>query len=62
CDDPKNGIIVDVEEEKLRGCGISAIHRGKQIYMIPALNEATAINLSPNIIVVNCGRNVETGE
>ncbi|GMT25696.1 hypothetical protein PFISCL1PPCAC_16993, partial [Pristionchus fissidentatus] len=49
--------IVDVEEEKLKGCYLTAIHRGKLIYMNPALNESKAINLSPNIIIVNCGRN-----
>ncbi|GMT25694.1 hypothetical protein PFISCL1PPCAC_16991, partial [Pristionchus fissidentatus] len=53
CDDPKNGIIVDVEEEKLRGCEISAIHRGRLIYARLSSTCETVINLSPNIIVVN---------
>ncbi|GMT17877.1 hypothetical protein PFISCL1PPCAC_9174, partial [Pristionchus fissidentatus] len=52
CDDPKNGIIVDVEEEKL--CTPVAIHRGKLIYINPNLKDKIAINLSPNIIVVKC--------
>ncbi|GMT25436.1 hypothetical protein PFISCL1PPCAC_16733, partial [Pristionchus fissidentatus] len=55
CDDPKNGIFVDVEEEKLDGYYLKAIHRGKLIYANIYLNEATAINLSPNIIAVKCG-------
>ncbi|GMT25712.1 hypothetical protein PFISCL1PPCAC_17009, partial [Pristionchus fissidentatus] len=49
CDDPKNGIIVDVEDEKLSGCWIRAIHRGKLIYSNDELEEATANSLSPKI-------------
>ncbi|GMT17876.1 hypothetical protein PFISCL1PPCAC_9170 [Pristionchus fissidentatus] len=55
CDDPKNGIIVDVEKEKLKGCIPIAIHRGKLLYSNYWLEEATPINLSPNIIDVKCG-------
>ncbi|GMT25680.1 hypothetical protein PFISCL1PPCAC_16977, partial [Pristionchus fissidentatus] len=49
-------IIVDVTDEKLKGCFLKTIHRGKLILSkVDLEDEGKAINLSPKIIVLKCG-------
>ncbi|GMT24636.1 hypothetical protein PFISCL1PPCAC_15933, partial [Pristionchus fissidentatus] len=54
CDDPKDGIEVDVKEGELEGCCLRAIHRRKLIYVKRSTVFSTLpfFSLSPNIYVV----------
>ncbi|GMT25915.1 hypothetical protein PFISCL1PPCAC_17212, partial [Pristionchus fissidentatus] len=52
CDDPKDGIEVDVKEEEFAGLELLAIHRRKLIYRKSINETETSTAISPNIIII----------